>query len=65
MADFQNKFDQKIWDVVAKIKAGQVMSYGKVARSAGFPRHARMVSKDCYEQKFHCHGIKLYVLIVV
>ncbi len=45
MSDFQNKFDLKIWDVVAKIKAGRVMSYGEVARSAGFPRHARMVSK--------------------
>ena len=27
------------------IPSGHVMSYGEVARKAGFPRHARMVSK--------------------
>ena len=41
----QNKFDKSIWETVANIAAGQVMSYGEVARAAGFPRHARMVSK--------------------
>ena len=41
----QNKFDQAVWDIVTRIKPGQVMSYGEVARAAGFPRHARMVSK--------------------
>ena len=45
MSDFQNKFDQKIWKVVSQIKAGRVMAYGEVARAAGYPRHARMVSK--------------------
>jgi len=45
MSDFQNKFDQKIWKVVSQIKIGRVMSYGEVARAAGYPRHARMVSK--------------------
>ncbi len=45
MSDFQNKFDQKIWNVVSHIKVGRVMSYGEVARVAGYPRHARMVSK--------------------
>ena len=45
MSDFQNKFDQKIWRVVSQIKAGRVMAYGEVARAAGYPRHARMVSK--------------------
>ena len=31
--------------MVSGIKSGRVMSYGQVARAAGFPRHARMVSK--------------------
>ena len=39
------KFDKAIWNTVAGIKSGRVMSYGQVARVAGYPRHARMVSK--------------------
>ena len=45
MSDFQKRFDQKIWEQVNSIPVGRVMSYGEVARAAGFPRHARMVSK--------------------
>jgi len=45
MSEFQEKFDQAIWRTVSGIKPGRVMSYGQVARAAGFPRHARMVSK--------------------
>ena len=45
MSYSQQKFDQAIWKTVSSIKAGHVMSYGEVARVAGFPRHARMVSK--------------------
>ena len=41
----QKIFDQAVWDIVSNIKPGRVMSYGEVARAAGFPRHARMVSK--------------------
>lgn len=41
----QKKFDSTIWQTVSSIAAGRVMSYGEVARAAGFPRHARMVSK--------------------
>jgi methylated-DNA-protein-cysteine methyltransferase-like protein len=32
-------------NVVASIPEGWVMSYGAVARQAGFPRHARMVAR--------------------
>ena len=39
------KFDKAVQKVVASIASGHVMSYGEVARDAGFPRHARMVSK--------------------
>ena len=45
MSYSQKKFDKAIWDIVSKVKPGRVMSYGEVARAAGFPRHARMVSK--------------------
>ncbi len=41
----QKQFDVTVWEIVSGIKPGQVMSYGDVARAAGFPRHARMVSK--------------------
>lgn len=45
MSFSQKKFDYAIWEAVANIATGQVMSYGEVARIAGFPRHARMVSR--------------------
>ena len=45
MTEHQKKFDPAIWKVVSHIKAGRVMSYGEVAHAAGYPRHARMVSK--------------------
>ena len=45
MTEFQNKFDKEIWKTVSGIARGRVMSYGQVARMAGFPRHARMVSR--------------------
>ena len=45
MAYSKNKFDGKVWAIVSGIKSGRVMSYGEVARAAGYPRHARMVSK--------------------
>jgi len=45
MAVSQNKFDTAIWKVISNISRGRVMSYGEVARAAGYPRHARMVSK--------------------
>lgn len=41
----QTKFDTAIWKVVSNISCGRVMGYGEVARAAGYPRHARMVSK--------------------
>lgn len=44
MSKFHEEFDQKVWQVVNAIPAGVVMSYGEVARVAGFPRYSRMVS---------------------
>ena len=45
MSSIQKNFDESIWQVVSDIKAGRVMSYGEVARVAGFPRRARMVAR--------------------
>jgi len=45
MAHSHTKFDKAVWRTVANIAVGRVMSYGDVARAAGYPRHARMVSK--------------------
>lgn len=45
MSYSQKQFDKAIWNIVSNVKPGRVMSYGEVARAAGFPRHARMVSK--------------------
>ena len=45
MSESRYKFDIAIWKTVSSIKIGRVMSYGQVARLAGYPRHARMVSK--------------------
>ncbi len=44
MSRFQDKFDHRVWKVVASIPPGRVMGYGEVAKSAGFPRYSRMVS---------------------
>ena len=44
MTETANKFDKAIWQTVSRIASGQVMAYGEVARAAGYPRHARMVS---------------------
>ena len=45
MSYSQSGFDKAIWQTVSSITSGRVMSYGEVARAAGYPRHARMVSK--------------------
>lgn len=36
---------QAMQRVVAQIPAGRIMSYGTVARAAGFPRHVRLVAR--------------------
>ena len=44
MSKYHEEFDQKVWQIVSAIPAGEVMGYGEVARAAGFPRYSRMVS---------------------
>src|SRR5579863_7478826 len=36
---------QPFWDVVAMIPSGRVMTYGEVARMAGFPGRARQAGR--------------------
>ncbi|WP_211251804.1 MGMT family protein [Andreprevotia chitinilytica] len=36
---------QAMLDIVKQIPYGQVLSYGEVARLAGYPRHIRLVSR--------------------
>jgi methylated-DNA-protein-cysteine methyltransferase-like protein len=45
MSESRFEFDKAVWKTVSSIKSGQVMSYGQVARLAGYPGRARMVSK--------------------
>lgn len=40
-----DEFRDAVYQIVAAIPAGQVSSYGAVARQAGFPRHARFVGR--------------------
>lgn len=37
------KFFETVYEIVKQIPRGKVMSYGQVARAAGFPRKAREV----------------------
>ena len=45
MSNFQEVFDPKVFEIVSNVPSGQVITYAAIARKAGFPRHARMVSK--------------------
>lgn len=44
MTGQKQSFFQNVWKVVANIPPGQVMSYGEVARAAGFAGNSRRVS---------------------
>ncbi|MGH9674402.1 MAG: MGMT family protein [Bryobacteraceae bacterium] len=44
MGDAQVARNRKIWRAVRAIPRGRVNTYGGVARSAGFPRGARLVA---------------------
>lgn len=38
-------FRAEVYDIVRQIPQGQVLSYGDVARLAGFPNHSRLVGR--------------------
>ncbi|NVJ68155.1 MAG: methylated-DNA--[protein]-cysteine S-methyltransferase [Gammaproteobacteria bacterium] len=45
MSSQLDNFKQAVYFWVAQIPKGKVASYGQIARLAGYPRHARHVSK--------------------
>ena len=58
---FAKTFTQKVYDVVAKIPKGSVMTYQEVARRAGSPRAYRAVgnimNKNPDTTKVPCHRV--------
>ena len=39
----EDNLNQIIWQIVAAIPKGKVSTYGRIAKSAGYPTHARYV----------------------
>lgn len=54
-------FKEKVYQVVAKIPRGQVLSYGEVAKRAGSPRAARAVGNIMHNnpdpKQVPCHRV--------
>lgn len=45
MAEIDNSFRQKVYEIVASIPKGRLMSYGDIAAIAGHPYAARVVGQ--------------------
>jgi methylated-DNA-[protein]-cysteine S-methyltransferase len=58
---YKKSFTQKVYDVVARIPRGKVMTYGEVARRAGSPGAARAVgnimNKNPDTKRVPCHRV--------
>lgn len=58
---FQSLFRERVYAVVARIKKGQVLTYGEVARRAGRPGAARAVGTAMKEnpdpKRVPCHRV--------
>lgn len=55
-------FTEKVYNIVRKIKRGEVMTYLEVATSAGNPKAARAVGNILnknYDPKIPCHRVIL------
>lgn len=54
-------FTQRVYDVVASVQRGRVITYGEVARRAGSPRAARAVgnimNKNPDTNRVPCHRV--------
>lgn len=54
-------FQSDVFEIVRQIPVGNVLSYGDVARLAGYPNHARLVGRTlcrCPEQSdIPCHRV--------
>ncbi len=54
------KFTERVHAVIRRIPRGSVLSYGEVARRAGFPRAARAVGNllaQNYDPAIPCHRV--------
>ena len=47
--DKQNRFQQRVLEIVRMIPSGRVLTYGQVALLAGTPRAARQVGRVLYQ----------------
>lgn len=43
MSDKNNGFFKRVYEIVAEIPEGKVMTYGQIAKKLGYPRGARVV----------------------
>lgn len=52
-------FQQEVCHIVKAIPAGRVLTYGQVARLAGFPQHARQAGKALAQSSpsLPCHRV--------
>ncbi len=48
-------FRKEVYEVVASIPSGRVLSYGQIAWLIGCPRHARLVGRILREASEECH----------
>jgi methylated-DNA-[protein]-cysteine S-methyltransferase len=60
MAKVKSSFCERVFAVVKKIKQGETLTYGEVARRAGNPRAARAVGAILhtnYDPTIPCHRV--------
>lgn len=54
-------FRKEVYEIVASIPRGQVLTYGQVAWLAGYPRHARLVGRILHgvqeDEALPCHRV--------
>ena len=56
------KFKTEVYDIVASIPRGKVLTYGLVARLAGYPNHSRLVGKILGGAS-EAHGVPCYRVV--
>ncbi len=59
--DSDSSFDRKVWEVLGRVRAGQTVTYGELARRAGFPGSARAVGGSMHRNPIPivipCHRV--------
>ena len=55
------EFRKEVYNVVASIPSGRVLSYGQISWLVGYPRHARLVGKVLHDvseaEHLPCHRV--------